>query len=251
MEQKKLTTVFNWIGLQYDPPEKCEGTKIANLIGTVFKQKRSSTPAAKLEQPKNGKAEKSGKKFFPQPYLQLAKVLSEEGATREARKILIAMEARRPRNGLFDKAWEWLQRVTIGYGYESWKAFKWLLLLFVICSIAYELGYLNGGMAPTDKDAYRDFIAQHDVRNGYPAFSPILYSLESSLPLLKFGQIDHWQPDPGPLQIGSLPRLGQDRISWLVSWPGWLSFVHSVQLFLGYFLATMAVAGLTGLVRRE
>jgi len=193
----------------------------------------------------------TGEDFFPQPYLQLAKVLRDEGETKEAKKVLITMERRRPPKSLFDRIWNPLQDITISYGYESWKAFIWLFCLSIFCSIIYEFGYLNGAMTPTDKAAYNAFTTIDGVSDSYPGFHPVLYSIESSQPFVKFGQMDHWQPDPGRLQKEPWKRFGLDWFSWFLSLSGLLSLTHSSQVLLGWFLTTMAVAGLTGLVRRE
>ena len=82
--------------------------------------------------------------------------------------------------------------------------------------IIYRRCYLAGTIAPTDKDAYDEFKATGQVPENYPPFSPLVYSLENSLPLVKLGQAEKWQPSPEPQALSSQnissPKLGWPRI---------------------------------------
>ena len=84
--------------------------------------------------------------FLPQPYLQLAKVLREEGDLSGAREVLFAMEKKRPLDSCKPKGgepwwyfvkrwrcwlgvswtWKFSKRLFIGHGYYPWRAFYWL-----------------------------------------------------------------------------------------------------------------------------
>ncbi len=152
--------------------------------------------------------------FHPQPYLQLAKVLRESGDDKGAQKVLIEMEGRSRKGSI----WSPVLKYTIGYGYDPIRAFWWATGLAGLGWIIYRRSYLAGGMVPTDKDAcakFRETDAQ--VPGHYPSFSPLVYSVENSLPLVKLGQGDKWQPDPEPAHQPEnqlAPKLGY-RGDWL------------------------------------
>ena len=55
-------------------------------------------------------------------------------------------------------------------------------------------------MAPTENEAYAHFHSNDgEPPAHYPPFNSFIYSLENCLPLIKFGQDDHWQADSNPL----------------------------------------------------
>jgi hypothetical protein len=97
-------------------------------------------------------------------------------------------------------------------------------------------------------------------RPHYPPFNALIYSLENCLPLVKFGQDEHWQPDPHLQQRqGSPAALAGDwrsclkRIvfirlpTWIVS-PAVLRWFRWIMIAAGWVLATFFVAGLSGIV---
>jgi hypothetical protein len=88
------------------------------------------------------------------------------------------------------------------------------------------------GLAPTDKTAYEEF-KQGKLPNHYPRFHASIYSLENSLPLVKLGQADKWQPDPAATR----PR----RVLYFLRF----------QILVGWGLTTFFVAGVSGILRRE
>jgi hypothetical protein len=137
-----------------------------------------------------------GSPFRSQPYLQLAKVLRESGDPEGAKKVLIEMEDRARRGEAFGPAIRPLLRWTIGYGHDPLRAFWWAAGLSAVGWIIYRRSYLAGSMVPTDKDARVDFKSPaRRLPARYRHFSPAVYSLENSLPLVKLGQGDTWQPD--------------------------------------------------------
>jgi hypothetical protein len=226
--------------------------------------------------------------FARQPYLQLAKVLRDTGDDPGARRVLVAME---------DRQWEvnrqwtdpflrWPLRATVGYGYRPLWAFWEVLGLSALGWIVYRRGYLAGNVVPTDRDAYQSFKADGQPPAHYSAFAPLIYSVENSLPLVKLGQTDRWQPDPKLENLvlqerGLTTRLGRQRL-----WPRCLKGLRSalvlcglerdlnpvrprsrlsrvgtsarslrwflwIQILLGWLLATLFVAGVTGIVRTQ
>jgi hypothetical protein len=228
--------------------------------------------------------------FARQPYLQLAKVLREAGDDAGARRVLVAMEDRqwevKEDHQWTDPLLRWPLRATVGYGYHPLWAFWEVVGLTALGWIIHRRGYLAGNVVPTDRDAYQSFKADGQPPAHYTAFAPLIYSVENSLPLVKLGQTDRWQPDPksqnSALQQRSLTTsLGQQR-----QWPRGLKWLRAslvlcglkrdldperprsrvsrvgtsarslrwflwIQILLGWLLATLFLAGVTGIVRTQ
>lgn len=127
--------------------------------------------------------------------------------------------------------------MTIGYGFYLQRAGWGLLLLTAIGWGLFRQGYFGGAMAPTDKDAYYFFRVQARPPDHYPRFTVSVYSLENTVPLVNLGQKDHWMPDPN--------AQGSRRMPEFLLWFRWS------QVLLGWLLATLFVAGVTGVVRKE
>jgi hypothetical protein len=196
--------------------------------------------------------------FTPQPYRQLARVLKDAGAKRGARRVLFEME---------DRLWKkehspvafisgWILKVVVGYGYDLWRALAWLVVLASLGFFLYGTADLAGAMTPKDDKAYEYFKTYGYAPEGYQGLSPSLYSLENSLPLVKLGQADRWQPDPTPRSRAS-SREGPSGGGW-TSWmprlmpsPPFLSGFLAFQIWAGWFLTTLFVAGVTGIVHRD
>ena len=228
------------------------------------------------------------KPFMPQPYLHLAKVLKEAGDDAGAVIVLEEMERnhrhqqdRTPT----DRLTSWVFDESIGYGYDPGRAIWMILGLSALGWILYRRSYLAGNIVPTDKDAYESFKSEGRPPAHYLAFAPLVYSVENSLPLVKLGQADLWQPDPNPgpparqalwtTRLGpqtAWPRLlrGLQKVlvfvglqtpgdeskprSRLCRWgtsPRVLRWFLWVQILLGWLLATLFVAGVTGIVHKE
>jgi hypothetical protein len=178
--------------------------------------------------------------FTPKPYRQLAKVLRETGDDSGARKVLFDMERRRRQmedRRWYTRLWGWVLKCMIGYGFYSWLALLWLVGLTIVGWGLFRHGYFSGAMAPADKDAYCHFRAKGWAPNHYQRFTASIYSLENSLPFVNLGQKDHWTPDPNP--------RASPRFSAFLRWFRW------GQVLLGWLLATLFVAGVTGVVRKE
>ena len=225
------------------------------------------------------------KPFARQPYLQLAKVQRDAGDDDGARRVLIAMEDRqRTAEG---RHWIGsLERVTVGYGYRPLWAFWEVVGLSALGWIIYRRSYLGGNMVPTDKDAYEAFKLHGQPPAHYGTFAPLVYSVENSLPLVKLGQADKWQPRPNSEHGASPPGTRVARLVHRRAWPPQLSWFHQllilsglrmdekqtgppsrfsywgtsprivrwflwIQILLGWLLATLFVAGVTGIVRTD
>lgn len=170
--------------------------------------------------------------FHPQPYEQLAKVLRASGYEADAIRIAIGREdARRVYGGLgrWARGWSRLLKLTIGHGYKPHRA--------LVGSLAFVLL------------GWYVFGAAHDLHLMVPAkseaqgsFSPLIYSLDTFLPIVDLDQAQTWRPD----DRARCTRLGRELPCGLaVHWYLW------VQILMGWVLTTLGVAALTGLVRKS
>lgn len=220
--------------------------------------------------------------FATEPYLQLAKVLREAGDNDGAAQVLMAMEDEQRRGDILRPVLKW----SIGYGQHPLWAGGWALGLSALGWVLYRRSYLAGSMVPTEKDACGDFKRDGQTPFRYETFSPLVYSVENSLPLVKLGQADKWEPDsdpnasrsrkrrwiksasrenpwPGPFQllerllifVGLLAPIGLEQppsgfSRWGTS-PRFLRWFLWAQILLGWLLATLFLAGVTGIVRKD
>jgi hypothetical protein len=218
-----------------------------------------------------------------QPYLQLAKVLGAIGDEEGKLKILVAMKDREwSRRSWTEQIWRWPYRTTVAYGYNPIQALPEILGLTALGWVIYRRSYLAGGIAPSEKEPYGDFKKSGQAPDYHTRFSPLLYSLENSLPLVKLGQADKWEPDPSPQNPPAVPTtLGNSK-----SWPRGLRWFQSflqlvgiqpqdkaagapsrvsrfgtssklvrwflwIQILLGWLLATLFLAGISGIIKKE
>jgi sRNA-binding regulator protein Hfq len=259
------------------------------LDGFVYKQiavGSSRNPEVRLEwlklQPE--------KPFAAQPYLHLAEVLRAAGDDSGAARVLVAMEDRSRAaadhssrlSAAEDRVGSLILKGTIGYGNRPLLAFPWILGLTGLGWILYRRSYLTGGMVPTEREARKDFEQDGRSPAHYPAFSPLVYSVENSLPLVKLGQADKWQPDPvlKPAHhrnwvASAIRSKAWRRLKWLErslifaglvgpskherpsrfsrfgASPRFLRWFLWAQILLGWLLATLFLAGVTGVVRKD
>jgi hypothetical protein len=189
----------------------------------------------------------------PQPYHQLANALRDNDDEVGRRQVLYRMAGLRDQEhvGPLARSWGFIFRYAAGYGYYPGRALWWMACLTVVGFVLYFGGYFAGSMVPTDKDAYSSFKSNHHPPNYYERFHALVYSLENSFPVVKFGQADHWQPDPDPHGPASLVVARSRVVYDAATSPTILRVFRWVQILLGWFFATLGIGGVTGLVRRD
>jgi len=167
-------------------------------------------------------------RYSAQPYQHLATAYRAAGHDRDARTILIAQRRDQiQRAGLTatERAWGRLIGITLGYGYQPWRA---LLLLLATLAIAVALSVIGG---------HHGGLARKPVVGGTAAASActtidrIGVGLDLGAPLLKTGARDRCQPTDTP--------GGQT-----LTIAGWI-----LQL-LAWSFATLFIAGFTSAVRK-
>ena len=160
--------------------------------------------------------------FDSGPYEQAARVFRQHGYTEEAEQILIARSQHARQVGWSHAAWP--RRVldmtyaTIGYGYRPARVLWLLALLLVLVTVSLEVPgnraalranngngdvYTTSGLltasshgqsggAPTGHAARADTCGNGEVR----CFSPVLYAIDTVIPLISLDQRATWYADP-------------------------------------------------------
>ncbi len=164
------------------------------------------------------------KPFRPQPYRQFADVLVKSGNESMAEKTLIQMEDERRANGNLSH-WgtfsSWFLRETLLYGYGPYR----ILLLFLLVPLGSLFVWIakpKGLMLPTDTSSPRPLNE----------LSPFWYSLNVFLPIINLNQEKHWWPKVDNCG-GTLLRI----YLW-------------IEILAGWFVGTLFLAALTGLIRK-
>jgi hypothetical protein len=175
--------------------------------------------------------------FRPQPYDQLARVFRRMGREADAVEVLIAKQEDLIRHGRLSW-WGRLTRrilgVTIGHGYRSGRALLWSLAFVIIGALIFGWANARGLMAPSSPEILTDplYRAGGTIPPDYPRFQALAYSLDAFLPIVDLHQEGFWLPDAGK-PFGDLVRI----YLW-------------IHIAAGWFLSTLFVSGVTGLVRR-
>ena len=189
--------------------------------------------------------------FRPQPYEQLARTLRHMGHDRDARKIAMAKQdaLRRQTKGRMGwKLWHLLLKGIIGYGYEPWRALIPLTVLFVVGTVVFSAARSFDAMTPpnterpiapsvgnvvgtTPQDATA--VSARKCTVAYPCFVPVVYALETMVPLVDLQQKKYW-----------LPNAGRAHGKWFLRY----MCIHTI---LGWLFTTLAVASLTGLIKKD
>ena len=183
-----------------------------------------------------------------QPYQQLSKVLLDNADSSGARKVLHSMESReRELNpSQFARFISAILGATVGYGYYPHRAFLLLLMIVAVGFFPYRGAFRKRAIVPCTPEAYATFVSSGETPPYYESFHASLYSFENSFPLVTFGQIAHWQTTANPTYICK----GGAVSCWLVS-PRRLEWFRAGQIVLGWFLATIGLAAVTGLIRKS
>lgn len=167
--------------------------------------------------------------YAAQPYQQLAAGYRSLGAERQVREIFMAQreaELTRTDTGRPERLWGHITKVTLGYGYQPWRALLFLALVVVIsCLLAVALGS-HGALAQTTVTA----------TPGRPC--TVIQQLSVGLDL--------------NLPVGaSLARAGCDLTADPASATGaWLTAAGWVLRLSAWVFAALFIAGFTNAVRK-
>ena len=176
--------------------------------------------------------------FTTQPYEQLAGVYRRAGQDSDGRRVAVARRADLRNYGrlnFYRRAVNWLLGISIQYGYQTWRAAVGLVVLYgLIWLLAACVAQKHNLIIPIgDFKGSTPSAANCDVNSSYPCFYPAGYAIDTVVPIINIHQADHWGPN------------GHAHFGWLWVAGTWVATV------LGWALATLLVAGYTGLVRRD
>jgi hypothetical protein len=131
----------------------------------------------------------------PRAYEQLAAYYAAIGQPVQSRLVMYARERTEARTKPpLARTWTLLQDVTVGYGYQPWRALAWLVALLVVGSVTFALAPPPPLQASTA-----------------PHFNPVFYSLDLMLPLVNLGQ-----------KYAFNPSGAEQWLSYLLIAGGWL-----------------------------
>jgi hypothetical protein len=165
--------------------------------------------------------------YAAQPYQQLAAAQRAAGHDGEARRTLMAQRRdqinRGALTGRAERAWARLTGLTLGYGYQPWRALLFLLGVATVAVILAVVLGARGGVARTDPKPPSATECSVVERVGV--------GLDIGLPLIKTGTRDHCDTTSS--------TTGQ-----VLTVAGWVLQV------LAWAFATLFVAGFTSAVRK-
>lgn len=219
-----------------------------------------------------------GRDFRPGPWRQLIAVLRRTGHERVARDVAIARESHLRRIGRvgadaprplrwLPRAGHWLFGAVAGYGYRPWRLVGAMAALWLAGAAAYWGAAERGVMVPANPVVFDDPRYAHcrgdaprsassDVRNdagnwarcpdlpaAYPAFRPLVYSLDVMLPGVELQQQREWTP-LASRSAGSDAHAPE----------GWATATRALawlQMLCGWAASFVLVAALLGLFNRD
>lgn len=179
----------------------------------------------------------AGAPFATQPYRQLCDVYRRAGQEDDARTVEIAMRRDTRRYGNLTrkrKALNWILDFAIRYGFRTSRALVGILVLYVIVFLAFLAAQHQGALIVAS-NVSNPALHPTALRcaTGYPCFYPAGYAFDIVVPLINIHHADFWQVN------------GNHHLGWAWALGTWIATA------LGWFLATLLVAGYSGLARRE
>jgi len=179
----------------------------------------------------------------------LIRVFQRMGLPAAARDVAVAREVQLRRVGRVGAnaplRLRWLPRLAhrafglfAGYGHRPWRPLAAMVLVWLACAMAFDIAAEHGAIAPAVSWQAQDRTSTCATKTGhavdwtrctdlppqYPAFSPLLYSLEHLVPFVDLQQRRLWavaSERAAPDAWGSAARA----VAWhqvVLGWAGWL-----------------------------
>jgi hypothetical protein len=167
--------------------------------------------------------------YAAQPYQQLAAGYQALGDDRQARKTLMVQrddQLARGRTRWAGRCWAWITKITLGYGYQPWRALWFLVAVVTLsCALAVALG-AHGALAQTSQAA--------TTGRSCTVVQQISVGLDLNLPV-------------GTSLARQNCDLTMDSASVTAAW---LSVFGWVLRLLAWVFAALFIAGFTSAVRK-
>ena len=205
-----------------DPATWPERFTIAGLTYDRFERPQGAQPGPVWDQAARCAWLSRQAAFDSGPYEQAARVFRRHGYTSEAEQILIAQRGRARQVGRSSATWprRFLEAAyaTIGYGYRPARVLWLLAALLVLVTASLELPASQATLRATNGngDVYTTsglLTSAHSTPSGRSAhsiapgtdacgdgevrcFSPVLYAIDTVIPLISLDQRSTWYPDP-------------------------------------------------------
>jgi len=172
----------------------------------------------------------------PQPWMQLRGLLEKKGDRKGAKHVLyrfrcLAADKSRFLLRWWKKIFAWIE--------ENEFRIAWpIAATLLIGTLIFNWAGNQKAMTPTDAGAAGSISAH------YPKYQPFIYTLENSVPLVKFGMDNKWAPDPAP----PFCQPWFPSVPWLyfISTYGVLVFTRWALIVGGWFQASVLAAALAG-----
>jgi hypothetical protein len=226
-QQATLEQRLTWIGSQPQP------TWAARLVRAI----RAPRPAwLESKSRRSDRRARAAYGFAPRPYGQLANVYQQAGQDKEARTVVLARRRDLRLYGnlsRYRRILNWLLDKTIQYGYQTWRAVAGIAALYIVILLLFWYAQYRAGLiVPVQSvNELHSLPTASNCTSSYPCFSPVGYAIDTVIPIINVHQADYWGPN------------ARAPLGWFFVYASW------VGVILGWTLATLAVAGYTGLVR--
>jgi hypothetical protein len=208
--------------------------------------------------------------FSLQPYNHLAEVLKKSGNERDQKRILIESQKEYLKFGKFgwtEKVGKQLLGHIMDFGYSPLKALGYSLVLIAISYSYFDWGKSHQLILPAKIKVDGNHLALTEINPDYPKFNPIIYSIDTFIPIINLQQREYWLPASGDqakqayqksfkaeqlsFNNNDVPdpiRLQYLSLDYYLGC--FLPYYFWIHTILGWIFTTLSVAGFTGLVRR-
>jgi len=156
---------------------------------------------------------------------------------------------------MWSRLGNWILGFSMANGYKPQRLLLGAAAFVVLGGWLFGEGYRAGTIVPAKK---------LEGNSHYPTFDQWMYSLDTFLPIINFGQKDYWWPEashPSPIiftqssNISSIDSaLLTSHASKTTTWWTSLAFLRAyrwLHIGVGWLLITLGIAGITGLVRKD
>jgi hypothetical protein len=198
----------------------------------------------------------AAERFKPQPYLQLAKAVRDAGYDKAANDIMVHLERNRTLYGDYGflrQLWRWLLHATIRYGYSPLRPVFILVAWILISALIFEKAYFDRTIVPVKPN---QDIASYEPNKGYVSFNPLIFAIDTLVPIVDFGQKKNWVVEPLSDESQADRRAGPPE-DWrkalgraVNQFPPWgVGRLIVFNALFGWLMTTLFAAGVTGLLR--